>query len=72
MRSWLLRHAQKTAVVLELPTGAELLDADGTTERLIKVGVHPSGNRLYVLESAYDRFDPAQLDPSCRLERADR
>ena len=51
MRSWLLKHARKTAVVLELPTGAELLSADGTTEELRKVGVHESGNRLYVRAS---------------------
>lgn len=50
IRSWLLGYAARTSMVLELPTGAELLQADGTTERLVKVGVHASGNRLYALE----------------------
>ena len=56
MRSWLLKHARKTNVILELPTGAELLSPDGVTEELRKVGVHASGNRLYVRVSEMDRL----------------
>lgn len=47
IRSWLLEQARYTNVVLELPTGAELLAPDGSTRKLRKVGVHESGNRLY-------------------------
>lgn len=62
IRSWLLKHAQKSHVILELPSGAELLRPTGATEKLRKVGVHPSGNRLYVPEAEFDRFDPASLE----------
>ncbi|WP_232280350.1 hypothetical protein [Sphingomonas sp. PAMC 26605] len=48
MRSWLLDKAARTNVILELSYGAEMLAADGGTERLERVGVHESGNRLYV------------------------
>lgn len=51
MRSWLLRLAAETSVILELPDGAELLAPDGTTEKLVKIGVHASGNRLYARAS---------------------
>lgn len=55
IRAWLLDYAAKTNVILELPTGAELLSADGNTEPLVKVGVHPSGNRLYAVRSELER-----------------
>lgn len=48
MRAWLLDKAARTNVILELSYGAELLLANGGTERLQRVGVHASGNRLYV------------------------
>lgn len=56
MHAWLLGMAKRTAVVLELPDGAEQLDADRSTERLVKVGVHASGNRLYVRESRFGEY----------------
>ena len=57
MRSWLLDHARRTNVILELPGGAEILSSDGTTEHLHKVGVHASGNRLYVRVSELHLLD---------------
>lgn len=52
MRAWLLKHARRTNVILEVPGGAELLSADGSTEALARVGVDPgTNNRLYVRES---------------------
>ena len=48
MRTWLLDKAARRNVILELSYGAELLSADGNTDRLERVGVHESGNRLYV------------------------
>lgn len=55
MLSWLLNLAAKTNVILELPVGAELLKADGTTDALVKIGVHESGNRLYARVADLDR-----------------
>lgn len=55
IRSWLLAYARSTTVILELPGGAELLAPDGATERLVKVGVHESGNRLYARAAELDR-----------------
>lgn len=69
MQSWLLKHAQKTNVILELPSGAELLRPTGKTEKLRKVGVNPSGNRLYVPVSEVDRLDPAQLQALGAIEK---
>lgn len=57
IRSWLVAHAGRTNVMLETPIGSELLAADGSTERLHKVGVHSSGNRLYVRESDLHRHN---------------
>lgn len=48
MRAWLLTAAAKAVVILEFESGAELLNADASTEALQKVGVDPvTNNRLY-------------------------
>lgn len=57
MRSWLLHHARRTTVILEPPGRAEILNADGSTDPLVKVGVDPtSNNRVYVREAQLDEY----------------
>jgi hypothetical protein len=62
MASLLRRYASQTLVILELPTGAALLGADGSTENLVKLGVDPiTNNRLYIRASDAAALDPAAL-----------
>tara|TARA_B100000378_G_scaffold56148_1_gene41461 strand:- start:457 stop:735 length:279 start_codon:yes stop_codon:yes gene_type:complete len=53
MREWLLAAARRTAVLLELGHETQLLNADGSVEQLVTIGVDPATNeRLYVRRSA--------------------
>lgn len=53
MHEWLLAAARRTRVLLELGDRTLLLAADGSTERLVTIGVDPVTNeRLYVREVA--------------------
>ncbi|WP_237751583.1 hypothetical protein [Sphingobium sp. DC-2] len=53
MREWLLAAARTTRVLLELGATTQLLNADGSVEQLVSVGVDPKTNeRLYVRETA--------------------
>jgi hypothetical protein len=61
MRSWLIGYAARTMVFLEMASGAEALDPDGTTHRLVKVGVDPvTNNRLYVREAELAAYQALQ------------
>jgi len=55
MLGWLLRMATRTTVLIERPDGAHVLAADGSTERLIPIGVDPATKqRLYVRAAELD------------------
>lgn len=52
MHPWLLAAAKRTRVLLELGRETLLLNADGSTERLVSIGVDKATNeRLYVREA---------------------
>lgn len=53
MREWLLAAARRTRVLLELGFETQLLNPDGSVEKLMTIGVDPNTNeRLYVRNSA--------------------
>lgn len=53
VREWLLAAAMRTRVLLELGHETQLLNADGSVERLMTIGVDPNTNeRLYVRGTA--------------------
>lgn len=55
MLGWLLRMTTRTTVLLERPDSAHVLAADGSTERLIPIGVDSATRqRLYVRAGEMD------------------
>jgi hypothetical protein len=56
MRSVLLGYAQKTQVLVGHHETYFLLNKDGTQQALVRIGVDPSGEVIYVTQTQYPEY----------------